>query len=97
MYASLAATGMERGQSTSLTVVERIAEQEGVSPENLQPPLHHAVDTEALDSLFRSSTPDVASLAVEFPYRGYTVRVEGDGDVSILDPEPTTRSEKEVA
>ncbi|WP_265109660.1 HalOD1 output domain-containing protein [Halosolutus halophilus] len=88
---------MDRGQPLSLTVVERIAEHEGVSPENLQPPLHYAIDTEALDSLFRSSTPDAVSPTVEFPYRGYTVRVEGDGDVSILDPEPATCSEKEAA
>ncbi|MFC4541066.1 HalOD1 output domain-containing protein [Halosolutus amylolyticus] len=88
---------MDRGQPLSLTVVERIAEHEGVSPEDLQPPLHYAVDTEALDALFRSSTAEEVSPTVEFPYQGYTVRVEGDGDVSILEPEPATRSEKEAA
>ena len=81
----------------SLTVVETIAEREGVPAEELQPPLHDAVDADALDALVRSASRDRERLTIEFSYCGYTVRVTGDGEVSVLDPEPIDRSEKGAA
>ena len=85
---------MEGGHLPSLTVVETIAEREGVPAEELQPPLHDAVDADALDALVGSASRE--RLTIEFTYCGYTVRVTGDGEVSVLDPEPIDRSGKEA-
>lgn len=45
------------GQSTDaetpvLTIVEKVAEREGVDPVDLGPPLYDAIDTDALNRVF---------------------------------------------
>lgn len=76
---------MNNTQSVSLKIVEKIAEREQVSPEELQPPIHYAIDTDALDSLYQSNTSDRRPATVEFEYKGYTVVVDSTGDVDIRD------------
>jgi len=65
-------------------VVERVAEAEGVAPEELTPPLYDVVDPDALERLFRSTdTADRMNGKVVFPYNGYDVHVAGDGHVAL--------------
>ncbi|MFB6074904.1 MAG: HalOD1 output domain-containing protein [Haloarculaceae archaeon] len=67
-------------ESPSLTVVEAVAEAEGIEPEALTPPLADAIDPEALDGLFRNGNGRVS-----FDYRGYEVTVTANGvDVAAL-------------
>nr|WP_170155581.1 HalOD1 output domain-containing protein [Halopiger aswanensis] len=74
----------EMGRSISLKVVEKVADREGVDPVDLTPPLHTVVDTEALDSLFQStSSTERAVGKVEFQYQGYQVQVDSSGEVQI--------------
>ncbi|WP_226005033.1 HalOD1 output domain-containing protein [Natrinema salinisoli] len=74
---------MNSTQSVSLKIVEKIAEREQVSPEELQPPIHYVIDTDALDSLYQSSIADRSSPTVEFEYKGYTVVVDSTGAVDV--------------
>ena len=93
MLLTVAAPDMESIESVSLEVVQAVAEYEGVDPLSLEPPLHHVIDTDALDSLFESTGgKSLQSGSVEFTYRGHHVRVDSTGDVtvgdSLLSPEP---------
>ena len=72
---------MPEGEQTSVVIAQEIAAVEGTDPMELEP-LYGAVDTDALDALFRNS--DAPDLTVEFSYGGHTVRVEGPGQVEIL-------------
>ncbi|WP_226479130.1 HalOD1 output domain-containing protein [Natrinema amylolyticum] len=75
---------MSEGEAISLKVVEEVADREEIDPAELQPPLHTVIDTEALDTLFRS-TPTTArgDGTIEFEYRGYKIQVDGSGEVQI--------------
>ena len=81
---------MAEDQSICLAIVEKVAEHEGTSAEDLQLPLHSAIDTDALDSLFQE--PDREYPSVEFTYRGYTIRVDGPDEIAIDDPTSETHS-----
>jgi hypothetical protein len=74
----------ERPVPPSISVVETIAEAEGVDPSMLDPPLHQVVDPDALDSLFTThgSMTGVDS-TVSFVYRGYTVVVEDENRITV--------------
>ena len=70
---------MADGESIHLAIVREVAAFEGVHPVELTPPLHEAVDTDALDALVRSS----CDVSIEFVYGGYGVLVEGPGRVTV--------------
>jgi hypothetical protein len=73
--------------SVSLSVVEAVAEAEGVAPEALTPPLYEAIDPDALERVFAAtSTSARMDGQVTFSYNGYAITVQGDGSVA-LDPE----------
>lgn len=75
---------MSDGESISLKVIEEVADRDGTDPAKLQPPLHTVVDTDALDSLFQSTaTRTREGGTVVFRYRGYTIRVDGAGEVEV--------------
>ena len=88
--------GMDAEESVSVAVVRAVAAREDVQPVQLTPPLHDAVDTDALDALFRSIDPGDAesNVRVEFPYRGHTVLVEGPGQVVVTDRTTTADSDR---
>lgn len=67
----------------SEAVVYSVAEQEGVEPEELNPPLYDVIDPDALETVFRGSTGQIT-----FEYHGYLVTVDHSGSVS-LDPTVT--------
>ncbi|MDQ2051469.1 HalOD1 output domain-containing protein [Natronolimnohabitans sp. A-GB9] len=75
----------------SRTVIEAVAEAEGIPPEELRPPtyeaLHDIVDPEALDSLFASRSNGTPRSAgdVTFPFCGYEVTVRADDTVTVED------------
>lgn len=67
-------------------VVELIADLEGVDSGELSPPLYSVIEPDALDALFRSSNSDTEQILghVHFEYCGYEIRVQSDGEVTIL-------------
>lgn len=72
-------------RSSSLRVVETVANAEGVDPTELEPPLYDAVDPNAINDLFAATTAPNASRngRLTFRYRGYDVTVRSDGTVSL--------------
>lgn len=65
-------------------VVEAIAEQEGVSPIELTPPLFQVIDPDALDALGQDNVDSRSSnVVIEFSYLGYDVRVQNNGTTSV--------------
>lgn len=76
-------------KSPSQTVIEAVADAEGIPSEEVRPPtyesLHDVVDPEALDSLFgiRSNGTPRPGGAVTFPFCGYEITVEADGRVTL--------------
>lgn len=73
-------------QSTSMTVVETVANAEGVEPTELRP-LYSAIDPDALDSLFEGSADEEPSFLgqVQFQYHGYEVCIDESGRVTLFD------------
>ncbi|TYT61413.1 HalOD1 output domain-containing protein [Natrialba swarupiae] len=74
---------MGPGESTSVKIAKKVAARDGTSPSDLQPPLYAAVDTDALDALFRPSTTRETDLRLEFTYRGYTISVTPPQEIEI--------------
>lgn len=75
---------MQSGAPVSLEVAEKVAEQEETDPTELHPPLHTAIDPEALDALFQSTpATDRTDGIVTFQYKGYRVCVDSSGEVKI--------------
>lgn len=63
-----------------------VSDAEGRDPTDL-PPLHGAIDPDALDALFEGSAEgDRSEVSVVFSYCGYEVSVSGDGDVTLSEP-----------
>ncbi|PGF15512.1 hypothetical protein CP556_04825 [Natrinema sp. CBA1119] len=85
MWQFLTSVTVQPTQSLSLKVVEKIAEREGIEPEELHPPIHDAINTDALDSLYQASDPERNPSKVEFAYSGYTVTADSTGKGPCLD------------
>ena len=64
--------------SLSEKVVEAVASAEGRDPLDLDPPLYHAINPDALEALFRNTTGEVT-----FTYLGYTVHIAPDQKVTV--------------
>ena len=65
-------------------IAARIAAHEGTDPMALDPPLHEAVDVDALEALFQSPHEGTDFTgSVSFEYCGHTVTVEHTGAVSV--------------
>lgn len=75
--------GSDHHNHVSERILERIADESGRSPTDLDP-LYDVVDPDALDCLFASTTSANRSEGrVTFDYHGYTVTVHGDGRLDI--------------
>jgi len=68
---------------SSLKIVDKVAEREGVQPEELNPPIHYAINTDALDALYEACDSERNPSTIEFAYNGYTVTVDSTGDVDL--------------
>ncbi|WP_162224465.1 HalOD1 output domain-containing protein [Halorussus amylolyticus] len=79
-------SAVDTNESVSKSIVETVAEVEGVSPTELTPPLYDVVDPDALDQLFAPASNRSDSRVVFF-YNGYEVTVDGDGSVSVVRPD----------
>ena len=67
----------------STAVIDAVATELNVEPDELPEPLYSVVDPEALDMLFaRQNTADGL---IRFSYCGYQVTVESSGEVMIDD------------
>lgn len=73
---------MHDADELSMAIVEAVAEREGVDVIELEPPLYEAIDTEALETLFATSTAG-ADASVTFTYCGYSIRVDGTGEIQL--------------
>jgi hypothetical protein len=69
------------GETADESVVEAVAEADGVRPTEVTPPLASAVDPDALESLVASL--DEVDGSVEFAYGDYRVTVDGCGSVDL--------------
>ena len=83
---------MANVDSVSLRVIQKVAERKGVDPVALDPPLYSAIDPEALDSLFQPAAQITGTKrTVEFQYLGYTIRVDGPGNVQVVGQAATSQ------
>jgi hypothetical protein len=73
----------ESHSSPSRSVVQALEAATGVDALEL-PPLHGAIDTEALDAIIESTGP---AASISFDYGGLRVTVLGDGEITITDRE----------
>lgn len=82
-------TSVSDSERPSRSVVQALAEKEGVRPNEL-PPLYDAIDLEALDRLCLSGA---GLRAVTFTYQDYRIVVSPDGEVEVtrLEPEASPR------
>lgn len=82
----------------STAIVEAVADDLGIDPQEVAQPLGEVVDSDALDRLFRphlnAASPTDGS--VSFSYNGYDVRAHSDGRVD-LTQRVETRPEEAVA
>lgn len=65
----------------SQVIIEAVAEAEGISPDQLDRPLHNAIDPDALDALFAERTE--ANGYVVFDYYGYDITVHPDEQIAL--------------
>lgn len=65
----------------STRVVTMVAERKGVDPAELTPPLHSAVEPDALEALFSEGKSGFVRL--QFTYDGFEVSIEGDENPEI--------------
>jgi hypothetical protein len=82
-----ATTALHERTTASEAVVEAVADEEGVSPIDVRPPLYEVIDPDALDQLTSSMTrvSDESPGRIVFSYAGYEVTVAGDGEVSVAE------------
>ncbi len=62
-------------------IVNAVAEEEGVEPVTLDPPLAEVVDPDAVERVVEDST--ASDLEVRFAYRGHDVVVDDSGRVQV--------------
>jgi len=62
--------------SISTAVVNRVAADKGVEPTDL-PPLHDAIDPDALDAVVSTGTAESSTFYVEFEFADRIVTIDG--------------------
>lgn len=68
----------------SKTIVEMVAEAEGIAPTELDTCLYDVIEPEALNELFQPEDDGPATEGVvSFTFHGYTVTVHSDSSVEI--------------
>ena len=74
-------------KSLSYTVLTEVAKFKDTVPETLEPPLHEAIDPEALDMLFADRNGAARSGEISFSYSGCHVGIDSDGRVHVHEVE----------
>ena len=79
---------VQSAESPSNAVVNAVAAIDDAHPLELEP-LYDAIDTDALDTVFRSRSESTirSSGHVDFCYSGYLVRVGASGDGAVFEAE----------
>ncbi|AFZ72132.1 HalOD1 output domain-containing protein [Natronobacterium gregoryi] len=67
----------------SFRIAQAVAEHEGTTVEELHPPLHDAIDTEALDAIFRTDDSSRVVPAIEFSYKKYAIQVDSPDEIIV--------------
>ena len=82
-----ATTALHERTTASEAVVNAVADEEGISPIDVRPPLYEVIDPDALDELVSSMNrfTDESPGRIVFSYAGYEVTVAGDGEVSLAE------------
>lgn len=62
-------------------VLDAVSNEEGIEPEEIDTPLHNAIDPGAMNTLFEGRTDTIGS--INFEYRGHCVTVCPDGSVEV--------------
>lgn len=76
--------GQPERPNVTEVIVDAVADAEGVSPLELEPPLYAAVDPDALEQFVASVRgPNAGEVEVSFEYAGHDVTVTGAGDVRV--------------
>lgn len=77
-----------RPESLTRAVLLAVADRDGTDPSELEPPLHHVVDPEALNSVFAATSRGRPRSGgqIGFVYRGYEITAHSDGRVRVRDP-----------
>jgi hypothetical protein len=71
-------------ESVTEAVVTGVAEAEGVSPQEVDPPLYSVIDADALERFVASiDGSDAEDAGVSFEYAGHEVTVSGTGEVRV--------------
>lgn len=78
-------TESDTSESLVTTIVEEVADREGVAPTDLTPSLHTVINADALTALFSPTNRGLSREGgrVEFEYCGYDVIVQEDGRVDV--------------
>ncbi|MXR50342.1 hypothetical protein GRX03_01790 [Halovenus sp. WSH3] len=100
-HISVSVSELSGEQSPSQQIIELVGEHSDTplvpngeaGPDQVLPPLHSVVDTEALDSLIDSVLDGPTDGRVEFSYHGYTVVVRIDDPSSTVHVQPTQPAE----
>ena len=85
-------------ETTSDTVIRKIATADGIDPVELHPPLHDVIDPDALNAIFTprpDGTPRTAG-QVTFRWDQYHVTVHSDGEIRVEEwkgPDSTSKSD----
>lgn len=79
--------GVMESTSVGAEIVKRIAGRDGVDPVDLDETLYDVIDADALETLTNGTDGrhPQATLRVTFSYCGYTVTVNGSGQVRITE------------
>ena len=72
----------DRREPVSFAVQAALGELEDCSPTDLAP-LADYVDPDALEAFFSGPPAEVATRSLTFDYEGYTIHVDGSGQVRI--------------
>ena len=77
-------------------IVERIADREGVDPEDLDVLLYDVINVDALEALASGTNnrQPQTNLSFEFKYCGYTVTVGDNGRINIDEQPPQAETDK---
>ena len=81
---SMTSTNTTVTESISLSIVDAVADAEGVDPAMLKPPLGMVVDPTAIDRLFSRSDEGTGAVnRLTLTYHGYEITVDADGTVHL--------------
>lgn len=68
-------------ESLTMMLISEIAEQEGINPGTLTPPISTIIDVDALEAIFSGGND--GPVKVEFTYSGHEITIEGEEEIQL--------------